>query len=379
MLDTQQLQRYSRQVCLPEIGLEGQEKICQASVLVIGMGGLGSPAALYLAAAGIQRIGLADFDDVELHNLQRQIIHYHDTIGQPKVESAAARLKALNPELEIKIHEDGINTTNALQIFSQYDIIIDGCDNFSSRYLNNDAAYLAGVPLVYGSIFQFEGQVSLFDANNDGPCYRCLFPQIPEPGTVPNCAQAGVFGALCGVVGSMQALEAIKYIADVKPNLVGRLLVIDSLQQRHTVIQLKKDPDCPLCGPSERIFDLRVSNYNFSCSTKDEDGSPVEEVPSYVAKDMLDKDKEIVLIDVREDFEREICAIENSLHIPLGSLSERSNELDKNKETIIYCHHGMRSLKAANMLAAKGFKKTYSMQGGIDQWAQAVDGTMARY
>ena len=377
-MNTQQLQRYSRHIRLPELGVAGQDKLYQARVLVVGMGGLGSPAAMYLAAAGIGQLGIADFDAVESHNLQRQIIHSENSIGESKLNSAAQRLRAINSDLKLQLHDTGVQLHNAIELFSQYDLIVDGCDNFPTRYLNNDAAFFAKKPLVYGSIYQFEGQVSLFDPHTEGPCYRCLFPELPEPGSVPNCDQAGVLGALCGIVGSYQAIEAVKYISGIGDPLRGRLLVIDSLSQRHTTICLKRDPKCPLCGEHPQIKKLEAKNYEFSCKTHI-DNSPMIEVDVQQAKVILQSNSDAILIDVREDFEREICSINGSRHIPMGQIDKSTSSLPKEAQILVYCHHGMRSLKVTEFLRAKGFDNALSISGGIDAWAHTHDPQMARY
>ncbi|MGE9296597.1 MAG: HesA/MoeB/ThiF family protein, partial [Puniceicoccales bacterium] len=309
-LSPDQISRYSRHVRLPQVGLDGQEKLANAKVLIIGLGGLGSPASLYLAAAGVGTLGLADFDTVEPHNLQRQILHGDADAGRTKLDSGIDALSAINPHVTLNRHPEGITTDNAVELIAQYDIVVDGSDNFPTRYLVNDAAFLAKRPLVYGSIFQFEGQVSLFEPAAGGPCYRCLFPQMPEPGTVPNCEEAGVFGALCGVVGSFQAMEAIKRILGIGEGLLGRLLVVDALAQRQSTLKLKPDPDCPLCGAKPGITEIRPENYEWAC---DPAPTPAEEVPMEIsvqeAQQQLQSSTPPALLDVREDFEVAICQI----------------------------------------------------------------------
>jgi molybdopterin/thiamine biosynthesis adenylyltransferase/rhodanese-related sulfurtransferase len=385
-LTPDELVRYSRHLRLGEVGQNGQLKLKRSRVLVIGMGGLGSPAALYLAAAGVGRIGLADFDRVESHNLQRQIIHDSESIGTAKLESAHYRLHALNPHIQIDMHPEGVTCANALALFSDYDVIVDGSDNFPTRYLVNDAAYLAGKPLVYGSVFQFEGQVTLFDASSGGPCYRCLFPEMPPPGTVPNCDQAGVIGALCGMVGSAQAMEAIKVIMGIGTTLRGKLMVIDALDGRTRTISIKRDPDCPLCGREPAIIRLDTARYAWTCETAPVEESPAidisappEEVSLETAHAWLKASQAPLLVDVRESFEVEICQLPESRHLPLGQLPLAYSALPKDRPLLVYCHHGMRSLKAVHFLRSKGFTLTSSLQQGIDGWAQRYDRSMRRY
>ncbi|WP_269538714.1 molybdopterin-synthase adenylyltransferase MoeB [Cerasicoccus fimbriatus] len=379
-LTPEQISRYSRHVRLPQVGLEGQEKLAKARVLIVGLGGLGSPASLYLAAAGIGTLGLAEFDAVEPHNLQRQILHGDADSGRSKLESGMESLRAINPGIQLIPHPEGVQADNAVDLFSQYDVIVDGTDNFPTRYLNNDAAFFAGKPLVYGSVFQFEGQVSLFEPRAGGPCYRCLFPQMPEPGTVPNCEEAGVFGALCGVIGSYQAMEAIKRIVGIGESLQGRLLVVDSLAQRHRTLKLKPDPQCPLCGEAPAITEIKADTYEWSCA---EPETPAEESPMEVtvqdAHSLLQHENPPALLDVREDFEVAICKIDGARVIPLGELPERYTELDAKQPLLVYCHHGMRSLKAAHFLRSKGVETATSIAGGIDAWAREIEPGIARY
>ncbi|KAF0094987.1 MAG: adenylyltransferase and sulfurtransferase [Puniceicoccaceae bacterium 5H] len=379
--------RYSRQIILPEIGVEGQEKLRQSRILIIGLGGLGSPAALYLAAAGVGTLGLADFDRVEVHNLQRQIIHDEMSAGHPKLESAAQRLRALDPDVQLRFHPQGVTVDNALELFRQYDLIIDGTDNFPTRYQNNDAAVLAGKPLVYGSIYQFEGQVSIFDPAQGGPCYRCLFPEMPAPGEVPNCDEAGVFGALCGVVGSFQALEAIKYLTGAGEPLRGRLLAIDALSLRVRTINLKKHADCPVCGAHPTITGLQADRYEWSCQVPEPDDTaptmsgqlPVEiSVEDAHALLQQPEAERPLLVDVREDHELAICQIPGNRHIPLGELGKRQAELPEDRPILVLCHHGSRSLRAAQAMRRAGYEAA-SIRGGIDQWAEQYAPDMRRY
>ncbi len=380
MLSAEELSRYSRHIRLPDVGVEKQASLRQARVLIIGMGGLGSPVALYLAAAGVGTLGLADFDRVEAHNLQRQILHTEDSVGQSKLDSAMSRLRALNSGCKLVAHPEGITLDNAVELIGQYDLVVDGSDNFPTRYLVNDAAYLARRPLVYGSIFQFEGQISLFDTPNGAPCYRCLFPQIPAPGTVPNCDQAGVFGALCGIVGSMQSMEALKALMGIGETLAGRLLVVDTLTSRLTRLNLKRDPQCPLCGESPSITDLQAKNYEFACQSEPEQDSDANmEIDIHQAKEKCAAEPAPIMIDVREDFELEICSIDGARHIPLGELPEKYDALPRDRELIVFCHHGGRSLRATQFLHAHGYENAVSMRGGIDKWALAFEPDMARY
>ncbi len=385
-LSAQELTRYSRHLILPEVGREGQERLRRASVLIVGAGGLGSPAALYLAAAGIGRIGMADFDNVEEHNLQRQILHGSSDIGRPKVESAAARLTDLNPYIRISSHPDGLSPDNSTALFSKYDLILDGTDNFATRYLNNDSAFFAGKPLVYGSIFRFEGQASLFHPTDGTPCYRCLFPDPPPPGKIPNCADAGVLGALPGAIGSFQAIEAIKHLLGIGENLRGRLLIFDALAMTFRTINIKKDPDCPLCGGQPRISRIDPENYAFSCqqeadmeSGNGKGGPPlevtVEETRGLVKRDSGDLD----LLDVREPYEVEICRIAGAREIPMDHIPQRIDELPRDRPLLVYCHHGMRSLHVVKYLRDRGFPLAQSVRGGIDAWAREIDSGMARY
>jgi len=381
-----QIARYSRHILLPEVGLAGQEALAAARVLVIGAGGLGSPAALYLAAAGIGTLGIADFDRVEEHNLQRQVLHDTASVGTPKTESARARLLGLNPDIQIELHPDGVTPENSLALFASYDLIVDGSDNFSTRYLNNDAAFLARKPLVYGSIFRFEGQVSFFHPAGGGPCYRCLFPRPPAPGTVPNCAEAGVFGALCGMIGSMQAMEAIKFFLQAGELMRGKLLVIDALTSHFRTIQLKKDPACPLCGPRPTLQTIEATNYNYTCEASpdaeaqimNEETTPLE-VDIAQAKQILENDPEAVLVDVREPFELDICRIAGSVAIPMGTIPQNLGQLPRDQTILVQCHHGGRSLQVTEYLRQQGFSRVSNVAGGIDAWAEHFDPTMQRY
>jgi sulfur-carrier protein adenylyltransferase/sulfurtransferase len=369
--------RYSRHLLLPEVGMAGQRKLKSARVLTIGAGGLGSPLSLYLAAAGVGTIGIVDFDVVDLTNLQRQIVHGTSTLGRPKLESAAARLQDVNPNVSVERHETRLTAANALEIIRDYDIVVDGSDNFPTRYLVNDACVLLNKPNVYGSIFRFEGQASVFYAA-EGPCYRCLYSEPPPPGLVPSCAEGGVLGVLPGIVGSIQALETIKWIIGAGDSLVGRLLLFDALKLRFRELQLRKDPACPICGPNPSIREL--IDYEAFCGIGAE---PAYEGPEISAEDlrreMLDKGPTLILIDVREPHEWEIAHIEGARLIPLGELPERLGELDGHAEIVTHCHHGARSMKALALLKGAGFNRVRSLAGGIDAWADRIERGMPRY
>lgn len=386
----EEMARYNRQVILPQIGEEGQYRLRQARVLIIGLGGLGSPAALYLAAAGVGTLGLADFDSVAVSNLHRQVIHRTETIGKSKISSGEAQIKALNPHCQIQRHPQGIQRDNALSLLSDYDIVVDGSDNFGTRYLVTDSCALVGKPLVYGSLFQFEGQVSFFYPSGNTPCYRCLFPIPPEPGTVPNCAQAGVFGALCGVIGSLQALEGIKWITGTGENLAGKLLVVDSLSMEFRRLNLKKDPNCPLCGENPRIRNLDTEDYEYFCQTElnpdssekapmDLGNPPAEIDVAQAAEWHRETPPPAAFLDVRENFERQICKIPNSLHIPMGQIGEHLETLPKDQPLVVYCHHGSRSNQVTQFLRRRGFEKATNLAGGIDAWAREIDPEIQRY
>lgn len=385
-LSSSELARYSRHILLEEIGVSGQEKLKRSKVLIVGAGGLGSPVALYLAAAGVGTIGIADFDKVELHNLQRQILHGQSDIQRLKIESAAETLAEINPHTHLELHSHGVQVDNAVELFTRYDIVVDGTDNFSTRYLNNDAAFFAGKPLVYGSIFKFEGQASLFDPHSGGPCYRCLFPEPPPPGTVPNCGEAGVMGALCGIVGSIQAMETIKFLTGVGQPLRGKLLFIDTMNMNFRALNLKKDPGCPLCSENPRIQTIEAGLYTETCETRISDhqdklntmsDAPLEIGVSQTQAELAKG--EAILLDVRESFERDICKIEGSLHIPMGEIPERVSELPRDKKILVHCHHGGRSMKVVHYLRQNGFADSTNVGGGIDSWSTEIDPSLQRY
>ena len=369
--------RYSRHLLLPEVGVEGQRKLKAARVLTIGAGGLGSPLSLYLAAAGVGTIGIVDFDVVDLTNLQRQIVHGTSTLGHSKLESAKARLTDLNPNVNIVGHEGRLTSENALDIIRDYDIVVDGTDNFPTRYLVNDACVLLGKPNVYGSIFRFEGQASVFYAK-EGPCYRCLYSEPPPPGLVPSCAEGGVLGVLPGIIGSIQALETIKWIIGAGDSLIGRLVLFDALKLRFRELKLRKDPSCPICGENPTIHEL--IDYQAFCGIGAEpDYAGVEIGVEDFRREREQKGDDLVLIDVREPHEWEIAHIDGSRLIPLSQLPDRLSELDGHAEIVTHCHHGARSLKALEILRGAGFGKVRSLAGGIDAWAEQVEPGMARY
>ncbi len=385
-----EVKRYSRHLIMPEVGMEGQRRLKAASVLCIGAGGLGSPAALYLAAAGIGRLGIVDFDVVDYSNLQRQVMHGTPDVGRPKLESARARLSALNPEIRIDTYETTLTSKNALDLFAGYDLVLDGTDNFPTRYLVNDACVLLGKPNAYGSIFRFEGQASVF-ATKDGPCYRCLYPEPPPPGLVPSCAEGGVLGVLPGVIGTIQATEAIKVLLGIGEPLVGRLLVYDALRMRFRELKLKKDPDCPVCGANRTITAL--IDYEQFCgvgpaatavsapaaSPQGQGDGEVPEITPLALKARLDRGDDLFLLDVREPHETQICNLADSTLIPLGDVPKRFEELDRSRELVVYCRSGVRSGRAVQFLRRHGFDRAVNLQGGILRWIDEVDPTQPKY
>ncbi|MEO5619059.1 MAG: molybdopterin-synthase adenylyltransferase MoeB [Candidatus Eisenbacteria bacterium] len=379
-LSQDELLRYSRHLILPEVGLQGQRKLKAASVLMVGAGGLGSPLGLYLAAAGVGRLGIVDFDVVDASNLQRQILHGTSMVGKPKLESARARLHDLNPEVQVEGYETALTSENALDIIRKYDVIVDGTDNFPTRYLVNDACVLLGKPNVYGSIFRFEGQASVFDARV-GPCYRCLYPDPPPPGLVPSCAEGGVLGVLPGVIGVIQAIETLKLILGAGESLVGRLVIFDALALRFRELKLRKDPACPLCGEHPTITEL--VDYEQFCGITQvaaaEEAMQHWEVDAREVKAMQDRGEDFVLVDVREPHEYEIARIPGASLIPLGSLPARVSELDTGRPVVLHCHHGQRSMRALEFLHTAGFRKLKNLRGGIDEWSRQVDPGVARY
>jgi len=375
-LSHEEILRYSRHLILPDVGLEGQRKLKAARVLLIGAGGLGSPAALYLAAAGVGTLGIVDFDVVDKTNLQRQILHGTDTVGVPKLESARRRVQDLNPNVQVELFETRLTSQNALDIIREFDVVADGTDNFPTRYLVNDACVLLGKPNVYGSIFRFEGQASVFYAK-EGPCYRCLYAEPPPAGLVPSCAEGGVLGVLPGIIGSIQAMETIKFILGRGELLIGRLLLFDALRLKFRELKLERDPDCPVCGRNPTVTSL--IDYEAFCGVGAEPVYDGAEVTALDLKQELEAGKPILLLDVREPHEYEIASIEGARLIPLGELPERLRELDDHAEIVTHCHHGARSLKALEILRAAGFSKVRSLKGGIDAWAVNVDPELPRY
>lgn len=379
VFSSQELARYSRQMILPDFGRRGQTALKRSKVLLIGMGGLGSPVALYLAAAGVGTLGLCDMDSVELHNLHRQILHDDAHAGWEKVDSARVRLEAINPHGSFVEHRDGVTVDNALELMREYDVVVDGSDNFPTRYLVSDAACLAGKPYVYGSIFQFEGQVSVFHPAQEGPSYRCLFPQMPPPGAVPNCAEAGVIGALCGIIGSLQALETIKLITGVGTPLIGRLLCVDTLTLSFRTLNIKRDPQSPLIGESPTITELIADNYRWTCESNPESSTQnTMEITVVDAEALLKSDNPPILLDVRERDEWEIGHIEGAKLMPLASVPDEYETIATGEPVLVICHHGMRSLKATKFLQSKGIDAT-NIKGGIDAWARMIDKTIQRY
>ncbi len=371
-----ELVRYARHLALPDVGVDGQRRLADGRVLIVGAGGLGSPAALYLAAAGVGTIGLVDFDSVDVSNLQRQILHGSGAVGRSKVESARARLTDLNPHVTLETFDARLTADNARAVLDRFDVIVDGSDNFPTRYLVNDACVLLGKPNVYGAIFRFDGQASVFDARR-GPCYRCLYAEPPPPHLVPSCAEGGVLGVLPGLIGSIQALEAIKLVLGIGQSLVGRLWLVDGLRLQVRELELRKDPQCPVCGSRPTITEL--IDYDAFCGYEDagRGGTGVEVTAQELARERGAPD--LVLLDVREPFEVAIAAIPGARHIPLGELPARLGELDGHREIVAYCHRGIRSLRAVHLLRAAGFARARSLRGGIDAWARDVEPAMARY
>jgi adenylyltransferase/sulfurtransferase len=380
-LSREEILRYSRHLLIPEVGLEGQRKLKAASILVVGTGGLGSPVALYLAAAGIGRLGLVDFDVVDRTNLQRQVIHGTATVGQLKVESARQRLLDLNPDIQIDTYNEPFTSENAFRIAEGYDIILDGTDNFPTRYLTNDLCVLTGKPNVYGSIFRFDGQVSVFDARR-GPCYRCLFPEPPPPGLVPSCAEGGVLGILPGTIGTLQATEALKLILGIGEPLIGKLLLYNALDMSFDFVKLKKNPNCKVCGPNPTVTTL-IDYYEF-CGVpglNHETGSAGADwdisAPSLAER--LAQPNPPMLLDVREPHELAISAIQGAKLIPLGQLASRLSELDTAQEMVVFCKAGTRSARALELLVTAGFRKVKNLEGGINAWAEEVDMSLPVY
>src|ERR1043166_1610320 len=379
-LSNEEVARYSRHLIMPEVGMEGQRKLKAASVLMIGTGGLGAPVGMYLAAAGVGRIGIVDFDVVELSNLQRQIIHGTDDIGRPKIESARDRLRDINPHIEIETHETRLTSQNALKLIANYDIVVDGTDNFPTRYLVNDACVLTGKPNVYGSIFRFEGQASVFWAEK-GACYLCLYSEPPPPGLVPSCAEGGVLGVLPGIVGAIQAAETVKLILGASDTLVNRLLLFDGWQMKFREFKLRKDPKCPICGQHATIREL--IDYEEFCGLRAQppaEPTSLEEITATELNQRLTRGDDLQVIDVRETFEYEIARIPGTKLIPLGQIVARMNEIDAKRETVVHCKAGVRSAKAIAALKQVGFQgHLINLKGGITAWSDEVDPTVAKY
>jgi sulfur-carrier protein adenylyltransferase/sulfurtransferase len=380
-LSRDEILRYSRHLLIPEVGLEGQRKLKNSSVLIIGTGGLGSPVSLYLAAAGIGRIGLVDYDVVDSSNLQRQVIHGTSTVGKLKVESAKAKLLDLNPDIQIDIFNEPYTSENALRIAKDYDIILDGTDNFPTRYLTNDVAVFLGKPNVYASIYRFDGQVSVFYAK-EGPCYRCLFPEPPPPGLVPSCAEGGVLGVLPGTIGTLQATEALKVLLGIGEPLIGKLLLYNALDMTFDFVKLKKNPNCRVCGPNADIKEL--IDYEEFCGVPSHDHE--DEGSAGAGKDITVQElsermqtNHLKLLDVREPHELEISKLPNAVNIPLGQLAARLSELDSADEMVIFCKSGNRSARGLELLASAGFKKVKNLKGGINAWAREVDQNLPLY
>ena len=378
-LSNEEIARYSRHLIMPEVALDGQKKLKAAKVLTVGTGGLGSPLALYLAAAGIGTIGIVDFDVVDESNLQRQIIHGTSDVGRPKVESARDKILDINPNVEVVVHEEALTSENALEIFADYDVIVDGTDNFPTRYLVNDACVLLGKPNVYGSIFRFEGQASVFWAE-EGPCYRCLYPEPPPPGLVPSCAEGGVLGILPGAIGVVQATEAVKLILGIGEPLIGRLMLYDALGMSFREMKLRKDPNCPICGENPTVTEL--IDYEEFCGIPQANAVPQEngvpEITVQELKSKLDNGEQINVLDVREPHEYEVANIGVKL-VPLGELPRRLAEFDQNENFAIHCKTGGRSAKAVKLLQDAGFGHVYNVKGGITAWSEEIDPSVPKY
>lgn len=380
-LTQQQVQRYSRHLIMPEVAMEGQQKLRHARVLVVGAGGLGSPVLSYLAAAGVGTLGIVDFDTVDFTNLQRQIIYSTSDVGRPKLEAAVDRIRAMNPDVRVVTHEDRLTSENALSILKNYDVVVDGTDNYPTRYLVNDACVMLGIPNVYGSIFRFDGQASVF-CQEDGPCYRCVYPEPPPPGLVPSCAEGGVLGVLPGIIGTIQATEVVKIILGKGSTLAGRLLVLDAMKMHFRELKLKKNPDCPVCGAHPTITEL--IDYEQFCGIRGEEMEARDlgkewEISPKALEEKIRAGDDLVILDVRNPEEAQISRIQGSILIPLGELPERVAELNTADQLIVHCRMGGRSAKAVEFLRSVGFKKVKNLVGGINAWAEEVDTTMARY
>jgi len=377
-LSNEEVLRYSRHLIMPEVGMEGQLKLKAAKVLCIGAGGLGSPLAMYLAAAGVGTLGIVDFDVVDFTNLKRQIIHSTEDVGRKKLDSAAESIQGINPFVEVRKFETRLTSENALSIFRDFDVVVDGTDNFPTRYLVNDACVLSGKPNVYGSIFRFEGQASVL-ATKDGPCYRCWYPEPPPPGLVPSCAEGGVLGILPGLVGVIQATETVKLILGKGEPLIGRVLLVDALGMRFRELKLRKNPDCPVCGTHPTI--TKLIDYQEFCGIRGEEAPVMTKVPEIQPEELkqrLDAGEDIFILDVREPHEFQICNL-NGYLIPLGDLPKRVHELDSSREIVAHCRSGVRSAKAVEFLRQAGFHKVKNLVGGVLAWSDRVDPKMPKY
>ncbi len=378
-LSNEEIARYSRHLIMPEVALDGQKRLKQARVLTVGAGGLGSPLALYLAAAGVGTLGIVDFDVVDESNLQRQIIHGTSDLGRPKMESAREKIEDLNPNVKVEAFEEALTSENALEIFEEFDVIVDGTDNFPTRYLVNDACVLKGKPNVYGSIFRFEGQASVFYAE-EGPCYRCLYPEPPPPGLVPSCAEGGVLGVLPGAIGTIQATETVKLLLGIGEPLIGRLLLYDALSMRMREMKLRKDPNCPICGENPTVTEL-IDYQEFCGIPQAQQAGQADEVPEITVRDLkakLDNGGGVSVLDVREPHEYEVANIGARL-IPLGELPERLVELGKDETLAVHCKTGGRSARAVQLLKEAGFQDVYNVKGGITAWSEEIDPNVPKY
>ncbi len=380
-LSNEEIRRYSRHLIMPEVGMEGQRRLKQGGALLIGTGGLGSPLALYLAAAGVGHIGLVDFDVVDESNLQRQVVHGTSTVGVPKIESAKRRLLDLNPHIDISVYEAQVTSDNALDLMRPYDIIVDGTDNFPTRYLSNDAAVLLGKPNVYGSIFRFEGQATVFYPKEGGPCYRCLYPEPPPPGLVPSCAEGGVLGVLPGVIGTIQATEVIKLLTGIGEPLIGRLMLYDALEMRFRELKLRRNPECPICGEQPTI--TKLIDYDAFCGILPNEVNVLEsqyEITPRELAALLDHTDRPFLLDVRNSYEADIATIPGTDRlIPVDQLVHHMNQLDSAREMVVYCRSGVRSANAVNMLKGAGFRKVKNLVGGVLRWSDDIDPSMPKY
>ncbi len=380
-LSRDEILRYSRHLLIPEVGLDGQCKLKSSSALIIGTGGLGSPVALYLAAAGLGRIGLVDYDVVDSSNLQRQVIHGTSTVGKLKVESARDKILDLNPNIQVDVFNESFTSANAMRIAKDYDVIIDGTDNFPTRYLSNDVCVFLGKPNIYASIYRFDGQVSVFDARR-GPCYRCLFPEPPPPGLVPSCAEGGVLGVLPGTIGTIQATEALKVLLGIGEPLIGKLLLYNALEMSFEFVRLKKNPNCRVCGPNADVKEL--IDYEEFCGVPAHESSQGSagadwDIEATELATRIQGISNVLLLDVREPHELQISAIVNAKNIPVGELAARLSELDSAQEMVVFCKSGTRSARALELLVSAGFKKVKNLKGGINSWAREVDTSLPLY